>query len=50
MIGTMLCSLPVALLVEGGIFLTLAVGIQYGRRRRRTEGQSDTTTQEKAAA
>ena len=37
MLGALLNSLPLALLVEGGIFLTLAMGIQYGRKRRESE-------------
>lgn len=39
--ATLLSNLPVALLVEGGIFLTLAMGIQYGRKRRRSAQSGD---------
>jgi len=34
MIASVLQSLPVTLLVEGGIFVTLAIGLRLGRRGR----------------
>ena len=34
MLTALLNNLPLALLVEGGIFLTLAVGVRIGRRSR----------------
>jgi hypothetical protein len=33
-VDTLLANLPVTLFVEGGIFLTLAVGIRLSRRRK----------------
>lgn len=35
MLATLWNNLPLMLLVEGGIFLTLAVGVRVGRRTRR---------------
>ena len=35
MLGTLLNNLPVALLVEGAVFLTLAIGVRMTRRGRR---------------
>ena len=32
MLGAFFNSLPITLLVEGGIFLTLAVGVRWSRR------------------
>jgi hypothetical protein len=32
MLAALLHSLPLTLLVEGGIFLTLAVGVRLGRK------------------
>jgi hypothetical protein len=32
MVSTLFSSLPLTLLVEGGIFLTLAVGFRVGRK------------------
>ena len=32
MLSALLSNLPLALLVEGGIFVTLAVGVRFGRR------------------
>lgn len=37
MLAALFSNLPLTLLVEGGIFLTLAVGIRLGRRGRATE-------------
>ena len=34
MIASVLSSLPLTLLVEGGIFVTLAVGVRWSRRGR----------------
>ena len=36
MIASVLSSLPVTLLVEGGIFVTLAVGLRWSRKGRPT--------------
>ena len=44
MIATVMQSLPVTLLVEGGIFVTLAVGLRLSRRdaARRETSRVDT--------
>jgi len=36
MVATLFNSLPVTLLVEGGVFLALAVGVRLGRRGSRS--------------